>query len=115
MEEWDDFRYIDASVSTGSLASSEKSLLTRSSESSSIVDGVQGGTSKKHKSSGLKLDGIELIRLQNGQNSAAAAVKKVKWNLDLIVCSKPVYSFLILQVNIFVGKIRIKVNIFLQN
>ena len=66
MEEWDDFRYIDASVSTGSLASSEKSLLTRSSESSSIVDGVQGGTSKKHKSSGLKLDGIELIRLQNG-------------------------------------------------
>ena len=82
MEEWEDFRYIDASVSTGSLASSEKSLLTRSSESSSIVDGVQGGT-KKH-TSGLKFDGIELIRLQNGQNSAAAAVKKVKLNLDLI-------------------------------
>ena len=79
MEEWEEFRYIDASVSTGSLASSEKSLLTRSSESSSIVDGIQGGGNKKHKSGGLKFDGIELIRLQNGQNSAAAAVKKVKF------------------------------------
>ena len=97
MEEWDDYRYIDASVSTGSLASSEKSLLTRSSESSSIVDGVQGGTSKKHKSSSLKLDGIELITLQNGQNCAAAAVKKVKWNLDLIFCSKYVMLLLILE------------------
>ena len=76
MEEWEDFRYIDASISTGSLASSEKSLLTRSSESSSIVDGFQGGNKKKNKS-GLKLDGIELIRLQNGQSSAAAAVRKV--------------------------------------
>jgi erythrocyte band 7 integral membrane protein len=75
MEEWEDFRYIDASISTGSLASSEKSLLTRSSESSSIVDGFQGGNKKKNKS-GLKLDGIELIRLQNGQSSAAAAVRK---------------------------------------
>ena len=59
MEEWEDFRYIDASVSTGSLASSEKSLLTRSSENSSIVDGVQGET--KRNKSGLKLDGIEWI------------------------------------------------------
>ena len=94
MEEWEEFRYIDASVSTGSLASSEKSLLTRSSESSSIVDGItQGvGNKKKHKSKGLKFDGIELIRLQNGQNNcAAAAVKKVKFekkNLDLIYSSQ---------------------------
>ena len=92
MEEWEEFRYIDASVSTGSLASSEKSLLTRSSESSSIVDGIQGGGNKKHKSGGLKFDGIELIRLQNGQNNcAAAAVKKVKFekkNLDLIYSSQ---------------------------
>ena len=82
MEEWEDFRYIDASVSPGSLASSEKSLLTRSSENSSIVDGVQGET--KRNKSGLKLDGIELITLQNGKSSAAAAVKKVSQHLDLI-------------------------------
>ena len=86
MEEWEEFRYIDASVSTGSLASSEKSLLTRSSESSSIVDGIQGGGNKKHKS-GLKFDGIELIRLQNGQNSAAAAVKKVKFERKFLASS----------------------------
>ena len=87
MEEWEEFRYIDASVSTGSLASSEKSLLTRSSESSSIVDGIQGGGNKKHKSGGLKFDGIELIRLQNGQNSAAAAVKKVKFERKFLASS----------------------------
>lgn len=82
MEECEDFKYIDASVSTGSLASSEKSLLTYgSSESSSILDGVDG--TKKHKS-GLRLEDIELLKLRAGQSSAAVAVKKVTKHLDLI-------------------------------
>ena len=83
MEECEDFRYIDASVSTGSLASSEKSLL-RSSECSSIHDDGVDGT-KKHKRSGLRFEDIELIKLRTGQSSAAVAVKKVNKYLDLIL------------------------------
>ena len=82
MEECEDFRYIDASISTGSLASSEKSLLTRSSECSSIHDEVDG--TKKLKS-GLRLYDIELIKLRTGQSSGAVAVKKVIKHLDLIL------------------------------
>ena len=72
MEEYEDFRYIDASVSTGSLASSEKSLLTRSSECSSIVSGTSKGEKLKNG-----IADIELIKLRAGQSSAAVAVKKV--------------------------------------
>ena len=84
MEEYSeylDFRYIDASVSTGSLASSEKSLL-RSSECSSIHDEVD--RTNKKKKGGLKLEDIELIKLRTGQSSAAVAVKKVTNKLHLI-------------------------------
>ena len=76
MDENEDFRYIDASVSTGSLASSEKSLLTYSSECSSSSMNIYG-TSKKNGKFKNGLADIELLKLRAGQSSAAVAVKKV--------------------------------------